>query len=417
MRKAGLGSTALLGLLLPAPLAAQARRLSESSKAHASVREAFRQTVSEVRASTVRILSGGDQAALGTVVDPGGRILTKASEIGTDLSCVLADGRELPARLLGMDDESDLALLAVDTSLPAVQWSDRTLRPGLWLATPGLDELPVAVGVLSREAHVRPLGSTPRVELGIRLRRSRRRAEVARVEVGSPAAKAGLEVGDVIVWMDEDRIRSSWTYYRILRRYEPGDEILFAIDRNGRELERAIEVRKSEDRRGPRNPQEPLWGPLSEVRAGFPEVLQHDTVLRPNQCGGPLVDLSGKAVGINIARAGRSETLALPKQVVLEVIEKLERAASAAGGRRKRAANAAAGEDRRRRALAFAADAARRAQHALAAALERLEEAQKSGDPGNIADARRALELVRRTAREARRAMQEAKQVRDRPRR
>ena len=29
----------------------------------------------------------------------------------------------------------------------------------------------------------------------------------------------------------------------------------------------------------------------------FPAVLQHDTVLRPVDCGGPVVDLSGKVVG------------------------------------------------------------------------------------------------------------------------
>ena len=41
-------------------------------------------------------------------------------------------------------------------------------------------------------------------------------------------------------------------------------------------------------------------------------------------CGGPLVDLSGKVIGINIARAGRTETYALPADVVQALLGPLE---------------------------------------------------------------------------------------------
>ena len=58
--------------------------------------------------------------------------------------------------------------------------------------------------------------------------------------------------------------------------------------------------------------QNQLGGNLSQRRTGFPSALQHDTVLRPEQCGGPLFDLNGKAVGINIARAGRAASYAIP---------------------------------------------------------------------------------------------------------
>ena len=55
-----------------------------------------------------------------------------------------------------------------------------------------------------------------------------------------------------------------------------------------------------------------------------PVVLQHDTVLRPNQCGGPVVNLDGQAVGVNIARAGRVASYALPASVVLPLLEELK---------------------------------------------------------------------------------------------
>ena len=53
-------------------------------------------------------------------------------------------------------------------------------------------------------------------------------------------------------------------------------------------------------------------------------ALQHDTTLNANECGGPIVDLDGRVVGINIARDGRVSTLALPNEVVLPVIAKLK---------------------------------------------------------------------------------------------
>ena len=66
-----------------------------------------------------------------------------------------------------------------------------------------------------------------------------------------------------------------------------------------------------------------LGGELSERRAGFPTALQHDTVLKPSDCGGPIVDLEGKVVGINIARAGRVESFAIPAGTIKTLLPDL----------------------------------------------------------------------------------------------
>jgi serine protease Do len=47
-------------------------------------------------------------------------------------------------------------------------------------------------------------------------------------------------------------------------------------------------------------------------------------VIRPSDCGGPLVDLDGKVLGINIARAGRVETWALPGDVIQPILKDLK---------------------------------------------------------------------------------------------
>ena len=64
-----------------------------------------------------------------------------------------------------------------------------------------------------------------------------------------------------------------------------------------------------------------LGGDLSVRRTGFPTVLQHDTFLLPQHCGGPIVDLDGRVVGINIARAERIASYALPAKEIQPWIE------------------------------------------------------------------------------------------------
>ena len=65
-------------------------------------------------------------------------------------------------------------------------------------------------------------------------------------------------------------------------------------------------------------------GQLSFRRGGFPNAFAHDTVLQPEQCGGPLVNLQGRAVGINIAREGRTESHAIPAQVIIGLLDDLK---------------------------------------------------------------------------------------------
>ena len=59
-------------------------------------------------------------------------------------------------------------------------------------------------------------------------------------------------------------------------------------------------------------------------RTGFPAIIQHDMVLKPIDCGGPLVDLDGNVLGINIARAGRVESWALPPDIVKPIIKDMK---------------------------------------------------------------------------------------------
>ena len=77
-----------------------------------------------------------------------------------------------------------------------------------------------------------------------------------------------------------------------------------------------------------------MGGDASGRAEGFELALQHDSVLQPWQCGGPLLDLNGKAVGLNIARAGRVSSYALPSSVIRRVADQLQ--ARFASGRARR---------------------------------------------------------------------------------
>ena len=67
-----------------------------------------------------------------------------------------------------------------------------------------------------------------------------------------------------------------------------------------------------------------LGGDVSRRAEGFEVAIEHDTVLPPWLCGGPLVNLDGRAVGLNIARAGRVSTYALPARLAKRIFAELK---------------------------------------------------------------------------------------------
>ena len=57
-------------------------------------------------------------------------------------------------------------------------------------------------------------------------------------------------------------------------------------------------------------------------------VFAHDGRLSPEECGGPVVDLDGHVVGLNIARVDTARTLAIPADVLQKVISELQQQAN-----------------------------------------------------------------------------------------
>jgi serine protease Do len=56
--------------------------------------------------------------------------------------------------------------------------------------------------------------------------------------------------------------------------------------------------------------------------------VQYDAVLQPSQCGGPVIDILGRVVGLNIARAERTRTLALTNDILLDFLMEAKKASN-----------------------------------------------------------------------------------------
>jgi serine protease Do len=297
------------------------------AKGASAVLSAFAPVVSNTWPSVATILADGAPVALGTVVDADGLLITKASQLdGGSITCRLADGRRLRTALLGKDDEHDLALIKIPArDLEPVAWrEDGVPTAGHWVVTPGPSPTPLAAGVVSaaeRSWRMRRQ-DRPRGFLGVQLEPGESNTvRIARVIGGLAADKAGIEAGDVIARVGDEMTESVDQVIRTLGGTPPDTTVTIGLLRD----DRAITVDATLGKMSVRTP-ELRWGggPFSERRFEFPNVLPHDTTLLPTQCGGPLLDMNGQAVGINIARALRVASYALPARDVQRVLEQLK---------------------------------------------------------------------------------------------
>jgi serine protease Do len=217
-------------------------------------------------------------------------------------------------------------MLKVNASgLETAKWKDSKIAPvGNWVASPGIGRDPVAVGVVSVAARKLPTGpsifmpSPKSGYLGIALAPSETGVTIGEVVPDTAAEKAGLKAKDTIMAIGGKPMKNVDEVLVALSAFKPGDKIRIRIKRG--DQEQVVKAKLGKRPLSRLELQEKLGGPLSKVRLGFPVVLQHDTVLKPTDCGGPLVDLDGHAVGINIARAGRTETYALPTEAILPLL-------------------------------------------------------------------------------------------------
>lgn len=319
---AGLGLWANLALAqTPAPLGRDRFRSGEATL------RAFAPISAATRYSIVKLNVNGETVALATVVGSNGLVLTKASELKPgQLTCWVAGGKEVKAELLGVDEEDDVALVRVKAAgLKPVTWAAGEVTLGQWAITPGIEETPHAVGIISALPHrVRP----SRAFIGVQFDFNTSAPRIGELMPGLGAEKAGLKPGDLILAVNQTTMTNREQVVETLREFRAGQAVKLRVRRADQTLEKEVRLMTPTpaqlgSRFAPEGRFDRLGGEVSQRAEGFERALQHDTVLQPWLCGGPLVNLEGQALGLNIARAGRVATYALPSSLVRRIFENL----------------------------------------------------------------------------------------------
>lgn len=300
------------------------------SRGSVDVRQAYAEVASKALDATIRVFNGKDRAALGTVIAPEGLVLTKASEVITNIECELADGTKVPAKVVGIVSDHDLALLQLDLSKAAGRISyvnlfdGATPVVGTLLASPTPDLEPAAVGVLSAAPRA---VAKQRGRIGVQLDLAANGpARIVVLYPNTPASRAKMAEGDIITSVQGVEVKTRDECQNELQKYEPGDTVKMAAKRGDQVMEFTLTLAgeaifsEAQGRQNREEFQNRLGGDLSRRRVGFKSVIQHDTVLIPADCGGPLLDIDGNVIGINIARAGRVASFAVPSNIIRTVL-------------------------------------------------------------------------------------------------
>lgn len=305
----------------------------------------------------VRVLNGTRELALGLTVHANGWVLTKRTLVDDchDLNCMLpityTGELVVSAKVAASSVEHDLALLKLETrGLPVATWAPEPVAVGqLVTSLMGRMREPVQIAVVGATVAPESNSTVPPQLMVYVVEGPNGEAVIDGLPPGVISAEVDsfrrlFQKGDVLTAIDGHPTPTLAEYGRVLDRVlyavgadgKPdynqaapgsyaGEPVVLSVRRAGQEIAlRIIKVHGS-------SASPLLWqsAPRSIRRDGFPAVFAHDGRLRPEHCGGPVVDLVGRVVGINIARADSTRTLAIPADVVQKVAAELMEQAQA----------------------------------------------------------------------------------------
>lgn len=329
----------ILLALLSLPVAAQQNLESAYRTTGTAVVAAFESQRAVLQKSSAVILDGRKETGYGVVISADGYILTKASEVMAVKSpAVTVDQTKYDqATVLAIDPVWDVALLKIDATglVPVVYAATSEVPQGSWVVANGATTRTsrrLLAGIVS--AKIREIPAAGGTALGVVMKPDAKGLQVEEVNEKSGAHEAGLLKDDVILAIDGKKVSKIEDLAEVLKEHKAGSTVKVTY-RRGRE-EATVNVRLSAREelftdQASRNDQ--MSGDYSPRRSGFPRVLQHDILGSRKVQGGPLLDLDGHCIGMNIARANRAESFAIPVEDLKEIAARLVRqVADPAGG-------------------------------------------------------------------------------------
>jgi serine protease Do len=298
------------------------------------VRAAFSEQRAAIQKCSAVIYDGWRNFSYGIVVSKDGYILVKASELEgrEDLAVRVGETKYSEVKVIESDPRWDLALLKVDASdLTPVVWAESSdLTQGSWVVANGASSRSlrrVNVGVISAESR-EVKGRAPAV-IGVVFKPKKESLEIHVVSPDTGAEKAGLKAGDIIKKFGGDEVTSRESLIERIRDFMAGEKVAVEFERDGKLLQADVELMprdKAYKERKSRNDE--MSGDYSKRRDSFPRVLQTDIPFSARTIGGPLLNLDCECIGMNIARANRAESFAIPvenlKKVLVELMKSVD---------------------------------------------------------------------------------------------
>jgi len=248
-------------------------------------------------------------------------VVSKSSLVG-DHPVLMTNGvKTLPATVLKRDAENDLVLLKAEgldngTLLQSGAVNLLHHNEGEFLISPSYGDS-LRVGVLGNDSVEVKLMTRP--FLGIMCVAP----DSNTVQINGFAVhlsqQYGLQVDDIVDSLNGVRVNSAKQLNQYVSGLKPGDDAFFSLSRASKKVRIHAQIQKM-PKMANLHAADSFAGGMSLRSEGFKWVFVHDSMVRPEECGGPVFDLAGNFCGINIARISRTSTLALPTSIVIDFV-------------------------------------------------------------------------------------------------
>lgn len=316
------------------PVAAQQSLESNFRTTGTTVVAAFESQRQVLQTSSAVMLDGRKEVGYGVVVSADGHILTKASEVAEVKSLsVTVDQTNYPqAKIVVVDRVWDVALIKIEASglVPVVYAGTSEVPQGSWVVANGATTRTnrrALAGIIS--AKIREIPAAGGAALGVTLNSKAKLLEIDEVNEKSGAKEAGLQKGDVILTIEGKKVGKIEEIGEILKDRKEGSTVKVTYRRKKEEI--TVDVRlaaRNEMFTDQMTRNDQMSGDYSIRRSGFPRVMQHDILGSRQVEGGPLLDLEGRCIGMNIARANRAENYSIPVEDLKEIAARMMKQAA-----------------------------------------------------------------------------------------
>lgn len=308
---------------------AQAQEVAFLRAQEVAIQQVFNEVANTVSASSVSIISGRSQVALGTVVGPQ-LVITKWSDLASvraPMSIADDQGRLLAGEAVARFPEHDLVLLRVPELIAQPVDFSKAVTPvvGSIIAAVTPRGLISHYGIISTP--VRSLREADLPYLGIVVDPSwpKQGVLLKGVERKSAADIAGMKAGDIILSVNEKKLPNLFAMNSALKDTKPGQAVKIEYRRGkSKHIVEAVAGHRPKSTKFPEARLEMMNSAnnrMNKVRDGFPLVFQSDMTIEPERSGGAVIDLNGQFAGVVLSRAGRIETYILPTQTLYTLIK------------------------------------------------------------------------------------------------